>query len=303
MKCLAVDYDGTLKRQGKINLNTIEALKSFRAEGNIFGIVTGRSVQSIILELAHFGVEIDFLVANNGGVIASVDGEVLSVETIELAVVNELIQLVQSFEDCASYVLNDGRYRARNILNDQLPDIKYGQLDSMVDEAEMLAKGRIAQMVISLSSNDHRHEYAKLINERFDGQVYGQLDSMVDEAEMLAKGRIAQMVISLSSNDHRHEYAKLINERFDGQVIAYPNERCIDIVPFGVSKASGLAKAIASYKLDRVVAVGDNYNDISMLEAYEGVTFNDSFDEVKQAASFCIDDIYDLFTKYSILSK
>ena len=256
MKCLAVDYDGTLKRQGKINPNTIEALKSFRAEGNIFGIVTGRSVQSIILELAHFGVEIDFLVANNGGVIASVDGEVLSVETIELAVVNELIQLVQSFEDCASYVLNDGRYRARNILNDQLPDIKYGQLDSMVDEAEMLAKGRIAQMVISLSSNDHRHEYAKLINERFDGQV-----------------------------------------------IAYPNERCIDIVPFGVSKASGLAKAIASYKLDRVVAVGDNYNDISMLEAYEGVTFNDSFDEVKQAASFCIDDIYDLFTKYSILSK
>ena len=47
MILLASDYDGTLKRQGKISETDIMAIQNFQREGNLFSLITGRSISMI----------------------------------------------------------------------------------------------------------------------------------------------------------------------------------------------------------------------------------------------------------------
>ncbi len=71
--CLyAADDDGTLNCRG-ITPELKEAIADWRAAGNLFGVVSGRPYPSIRGQMDHDGIEVDFLVANNGAIIA--DGQ------------------------------------------------------------------------------------------------------------------------------------------------------------------------------------------------------------------------------------
>ena len=50
MKLLASDYDGTLRRP-YVKQSDIKAIKRFRAAGNVFGIITGRTLEMILPEI------------------------------------------------------------------------------------------------------------------------------------------------------------------------------------------------------------------------------------------------------------
>lgn len=248
MKCLGVDYDGTLKRNGIVSERNLEAIKKFRNEGHLFGIVSGRSLESMLKEIKAIGLEIDFLVTNNGGVIAEVDGTLKEVSLIRFDAVLELIQYIRSI-DCISYVLNDGVRRSKSVINVNVKDEKYGNMDTMLNEAEILNKGKVSQIVISLENNEHNHEYADYINQHFGEDVE-----------------------------------------------AYPNINCVDIVCKGVSKAAGMRKVCNRLNIpyEEVAVAGDNYNDLSMLEAFEGYTFAECDDEIKAAANGIVDEVADV---------
>ena len=47
MKLFASDYDGTLHINGEVTQETLDGIKRFRGAGNLFGIATGRSLNSI----------------------------------------------------------------------------------------------------------------------------------------------------------------------------------------------------------------------------------------------------------------
>ena len=70
MLVLASDFDGTWKQNGIVSDEDIQAILQFQAAGNQFGIITGRSVGMIRGELEEFKVPFDFLICNNGAVIA-----------------------------------------------------------------------------------------------------------------------------------------------------------------------------------------------------------------------------------------
>ena len=69
MKILASDYDGTLRVNEKVESYDLDMIHKHRAAGNLFGLVTGRSMESIKAEIKGNGIEVDFVIANNGGVI------------------------------------------------------------------------------------------------------------------------------------------------------------------------------------------------------------------------------------------
>lgn len=69
MKVLASDYDGTLRTGEMVDTKDVEAIHAFREQGNAFGLVTGRSMESIKKEIERNGFEFDFIIANNGGVV------------------------------------------------------------------------------------------------------------------------------------------------------------------------------------------------------------------------------------------
>ena len=69
MKVAASDYDGTLLRGGKIDEETLQAVKKWRAAGNKFGVISGRDYGMLVPQLRAFGLEFDYTVCNNGGII------------------------------------------------------------------------------------------------------------------------------------------------------------------------------------------------------------------------------------------
>ena len=77
MKIAASDYDGTLFRKGTISKKTIEGVHAWRAAGNKFGMVSGRDYGMLMPQLKHYGIEYDFTICNNGGIIRDKQGNVL----------------------------------------------------------------------------------------------------------------------------------------------------------------------------------------------------------------------------------
>lgn len=170
MKLLAVDYDGTLRRGDVVSDRNKAAVKLWHEQGNLFGIVTGRSLESIQREILKNDLKIDFLITNNGGVQADGNGNVLSIAMISFDVALEIIAYIRTC-DCVSYVLNNGISRSYTLLKQGADDLKYGNQDLMRSEADLLAEKQIAQIVMSVENNEINHQYAKEINDRFGNAV------------------------------------------------------------------------------------------------------------------------------------
>jgi hydroxymethylpyrimidine pyrophosphatase-like HAD family hydrolase len=92
MKIGASDYDGTLFRQRTIAAEDVEGIRSWRAAGNKFGVVSGRDYGMLMPQLKHYGIESDYAVCNNGGIIFRADGTPLWQGRIPLHVLTEIVQ-------------------------------------------------------------------------------------------------------------------------------------------------------------------------------------------------------------------
>ncbi len=68
MKIIATDYDGTLNHNG-IDDNKRSAIMEWRRAGNLFGVVSGRGIKSLLEVIEGKEFEYDFLIANNGAII------------------------------------------------------------------------------------------------------------------------------------------------------------------------------------------------------------------------------------------
>ena len=73
----ASDFDGTLYRNEKISAADLAAIKTWRANGNKFGIVTGRAFTMMLPHLDDFALDVDFIICDNGAVIYGGDGRII----------------------------------------------------------------------------------------------------------------------------------------------------------------------------------------------------------------------------------
>ncbi len=84
-----------------------------------------------------------------------------------------------------------------------------------------------------------------------------------------------------------------LNDNFGECVTAFQNGVCIDIVPAGVNKARGVEELLSFYKADReeVCTVGDNNNDLAMLEAFRSYAVENAIERVKEVAGAVVPDL------------
>lgn len=169
MKVLASDYDGTLRTEEYVDEKDIEAIHTFRAAGNVFGLVTGRSMESIQVEIQTNNIEFDFIIANNGGVIYDRDFHKLQCLYMDFHKALDIISYIKSV-DCAAYVINDGYHRYKFSVDKDQIDHKYANIpDQSEHEETVLDRGKIAQLVISLNDAMLAEEICQHINASFRG--------------------------------------------------------------------------------------------------------------------------------------
>lgn len=170
MKIFASDYDGTIKIDGSISERNLTAIKNWTKRGNVFGLVTGRSVESALQEIKKYELPVSFLVCNNGGVIYDKEMNLLKLYEMDLAKAKQLIADIRSMR-CNSFVLNNGFYRAKEIVDSAEEDYKYGTYSSDYSVERILDEGRIGQIVISVNDNEYGKEQAACINEKYVGYM------------------------------------------------------------------------------------------------------------------------------------
>ena len=72
---------------------------------------------------------------------------------------------------------------------------------------------------------------------------------------------------------------------------SYLNRGTLDIVARGVSKQTGVEAAAAWLKANEVYVIGDDYNDLPMIEGLNGFAMSSGVEAVKAAASRLFDTV------------
>ncbi len=88
----------------------------------------------------------------------------------------------------------------------------------------------------------------------------------------------------------------LCNEHYGDTIITYKNGDCINAVKRGVSKATGIRaymRAVGCTERE-VFSVGDNYNDLPMLYAFDGYVVNTADKEIRDLIPNHCEDMDDL---------
>ena len=108
----------------------------------------------------------------------------------------------------------------------------------------------------------------------------------ITEQDILSLPRIHQFCLGYPKAEQANETAAIINAKYGEFVHAYPNGCSVDITPAGVSKSQGIEKLreVMGWQQAEVFAIGDETNDLPMLEAYDGFTVDTARDAIKEKA-------------------
>lgn len=97
MKILASDFDNTLlfhdQEKSYYRLEDVQAIKKFQAQGNLFGVCTGRSYNGVINWNSE-GIEYDFYILCSGAKILDKQGNVIFQKFINKSLVSEILKII-----------------------------------------------------------------------------------------------------------------------------------------------------------------------------------------------------------------
>lgn len=206
MKVLASDYDGTI-RVGKWNsYRNIKAIKRWRQEGNIFGVVTGRTIDSIRKELQKANIEVDFLIGNNGAVVIDGNGDVIGKEFAKFDVCMDLIEDMKT-KDIKACVISNGFQRALVFTKPGFAIQLFGTWSKSFTFEDAKQQKEIAQVILAaLGKEDKNRELAKYINEKYGDDLCAYsnrscIDVVVKEVNKATGIKMVEKALQVKSSD------------------------------------------------------------------------------------------------------
>ncbi|SHK37198.1 hypothetical protein SAMN05216582_1035 [Selenomonas ruminantium] len=242
MKIGASDYDGTLFRQRTIAAEDVAGVKAWRAAGHKFGVVSGRDYGMLMPQLKYYGIESDYAVCNNGGIICRADGTAL-----------------------------------------WQGEIPHNVLAAMVKEPAVRRSFHFAFSALDKTYLYHEREGSWIMRE---AQEWNFTIVKIKEEDIMNLPQIHQFCLGFPQASEADEVSAIINEKYGDVVEAYPNGCSVDIVPRGVSKKQGIEMLVQlmHWQEPEVYAIGDETNDLPMLEAFQGFTVDTARKAIQEKA-------------------
>jgi len=257
VRLVAIDMDGTLLPTFAqvISARTARALKAAQEAGMIVAIATGRRTAYTTPLLEGHGLRADTpLITSNGAVIRTLGGDSLDRSQLPSETARGLCRLLRPFGAVVFTFDRPGR----------------GEL--VLEDLEQ-ANGRIALWV---EANRNAIEVVKPLEDALvdgDDPIQGMVCGGVNQM------RQAEQTLKASAWASSCECIKTEYAARDISIL--------DLLPPGVSKASALEKLAALLGVDRkeTMAIGDNWNDVDMLEwAGQGVMMGNAAEELRTLA-------------------
>ena len=252
VRLLAIDIDGTLlDPQFKISAQNLAALRAAHAEGIDIVLATGRRHDYALPIAQEIGVPC-WLISSNGALIRSSTGETFYFDRLPAAIAARLIGHMDAFRGHA--VLTFDRQG-----NNALVLERFEELNQSISRwIEM--NSAFIQYVSPLEK--------ALIEDPIQAMYCGRVARMEEAQQRLSQAGFLQEISILKTQyDHR--------------------DLCIlDVLNRGCSKGHALRRWAEKHGIPReqVMAIGDNFNDLEMLE-FAGVAFvmGNASQELKQS--------------------
>jgi Cof subfamily protein (haloacid dehalogenase superfamily) len=257
VRLAAIDMDGTLLPTfaQALTARVARALKSAQEAGITVAIATGRRAAYTTPLLAEHGLRADTpLITSNGAVMRTLCGDCIDRCSMEARVARGLCGLLRPFGAMVFTFDRPGR----------------GEL--VLEDLEV-AQGRVA---IWVEANRNAIEVVKPLE---DALVDGDDPIQGMSAGSLSRMRSAEQAVKAS------EWAgdcECVRTEYPARDLSI-----LDLLPQGVSKGAALKKLAAHLGVERkeVMAIGDNWNDVEMLEwAGQRVIMGNAAEELRAMA-------------------
>jgi len=238
VRLVAIDVDGTLLPSSakQLTARTARALRDAQAAGITVAIATGRRVAYTAPIFEGLGLRADTpLITSNGAVVARLDGQAMDHTLMPAEVARGLCGLLRPFGSMVFTFDKPGR-------------------GALVLEDLEQTHGRIALWV---EQNRNAIEVVKPMEDALadgedpiQGMVAGPIPKMREAEQALKASPLAAQCACV-----RTEYPAR-------------DLSILDLLPAGISKGTALRRLAASLGVERaeVMAIGDNFNDVEMLE-------------------------------------
>ncbi len=277
VRLIAVDIDGTLAVDGRVSERNLGALKAAERAGVSVVVATGRRHCYAMKVLRGLGLgEDDAVISSNGAVTRTIGSLLLDRTLLPVATARWLCGHV-------------GEYRDALVMT----------FDKVGPDGEDARGALVVEHLEELQASIGRWMAA---NEPYIAHVVPLEGALGEEApiQIMLCGTVERM---------RRAEARLLEHpaisapsltrtaRFDGDVKSevalhrteYPerNLSIVDILPAGCSKGAALLRlaAVRGIRAEEIVAIGDNWNDLSMLEVVgRAVLMGNAPEDLKELA-------------------
>lgn len=267
-KLLAVDIDGTLvSSQYTLTKSVKRALAEIKNKGVFLTLATGRFYGSASAIAKEVGINVP-MIANDGAQIQDVyTGELIHFRPLDIEIAREIVKVLGDYPlELQVFLKNCKIFGGRNY--------------RMVQLKKFLRRRRILNF---------RGVYNYLRD--FAAGPVISAGSNIGVLKYITEPPV-KLVLS-GKSEVMEEFRQVLEERFSGMVSTTSAiKNYMDILAPGVSKAYGLEILTRYLDISRnqIVAVGDNYNDLEMIEyAGLGVAMGNAPDAVKEKADFITD--------------
>ncbi|OLS41276.1 Cof-type HAD-IIB family hydrolase [Bacillus sp. MRMR6] len=268
IKCIATDMDGTLlNSQQKISEENKQAILKAQAQGIEVVVATGRSYQEaqFVLKEAELHCPV---IGVNGAEIRSKEGEVISTTPIDKP---------------------SARMAAEKLMEKDIYFEVYTDKGTFTTDFER-AVSTLVDIIVSANPEVDREKIIAAAEVRVsEGLVYE-----IEDYELLFTNpdhQIYKLLAFSEDSDRRHAAARSLEELADLAISSSGFDN-IEITHKQAQKGIALEQFVKSRGIDlsETMAIGDNYNDVSMLErAGRAVAMGNAGFEIKSLCDVITD--------------
>jgi Cof subfamily protein (haloacid dehalogenase superfamily) len=261
IKCIASDMDGTLiNSQHVISQENANAIRAAKEHGVEVVIATGRSYEEAIFVLEEAGIQCP-IICVNGAEIRSAEGEKLASTTLTAAQLQQIITVLNEHDIYFEVYTSDGTYST--------------DYDKSIST--------IMDIFMSANSQIDSKEILKKAKERFEkGRVH-----LIESYESLWKKPSVSFykILAFTIDEHKLASARKKLAELRGIAVSSSGKENIEITHENAQKGIALEKFVRErgISLHETMAIGDNFNDLSMFKIVgRAVAMGNAPEEIKR---------------------
>ena len=176
-KVAASDFDGTLFINRQISAENLSAIKNWRAAGNKFGIVTGRTYTMLPAHLKEFNLAIDFAICCNGAIIHDGGGKIIFETELPKKILLEIINEPFAAKSMHFAFATAEKIFCANVKSNSWilsEKDKWNFPVEIIEPAQIATLGKINQLALDFESPDEAQAAADMLNKKFGAWIFAQ---------------------------------------------------------------------------------------------------------------------------------